>query len=76
MQALNFDQALALIHIGILLAEYDSTLTDLPSSLYEVEERLIHTFHVNARQEPTIAIVRDKISAIIELYENNGGTIQ
>lgn len=62
----QYDHTLALIHIGIMLTEWDETLEYLPQSLIEVENRLLNVFGVQISSEPDIMQVRDKIVAITE----------
>jgi hypothetical protein len=73
---LEYDRSLALVHIGILLAEWDETLIGLPSTLFEVEDRLIKVFGINIRAEQDIFRVRDKVVAMAEIYDNVTGAIQ
>lgn len=73
---LEYDRSLALVHIGILLAEWDESMINLPTSLYEVEERLIKVFGINIKSEQDIFKVRDKVIAMTEKYENITGVIQ
>ena len=59
------DHALALLHIGMMLAEYGVD-EQLPRSTAEAQGRVQTIFNINMWNEPDIYIVRNKMVAIIE----------
>lgn len=68
---MDYENALALVHIGIMLTEYDPSLVSLPYNLIEVEQRIKNTFGVNLRQEADIQKARDKIVAVTEVLHEH-----
>lgn len=62
----NFhDVALAFLHMGMVLADYDAS-PSLPLNIAEAHSRILEIFGVDCTKETNVLELRNKLIAIIE----------